>query len=302
MPRPIPSFGPFRGQRRLVRQVRNTIAGCKALGVPFPHSEITGASGTGKNMLAAAIAEAFGAALHDYDASLPPALPSFGEFLRAGQPGDILFIDEVHRLGTRKQDALRAALSRADLQTSILLATDQPAFVQTQISNRLPGKFAIAPYSIGELRAIVFDCAAQSELLLTGQAATAIAAASHGIPRVAKNLLDNLRHFAAAKSCLATSIDVAVVRRCLRANGFDGKGLSVADRELLTAVDKFERASRATLATLVGTDEEAIRQAAVRLMKAGLLAPRSGAGYAVTDEGRAWLQNASTNGKVKING
>ena len=219
---------------------------------PVDHLLFAGPPGLGKTSLAGIVATEVGANLR---VTSGPALVRAGDLaaiLTNIVEGDVLFVDEIHRLGRAVEEILYPAME--DFQLDIVLGKgpsartirlDLPRFTLVGATTRtglitgpLRDRFGFVArldyYEAGDLEVIIRRSARILELDIDSAGATEIARRSRGTPRIANRLLKRVRDFAEVRG--DGRIDLEVARRGLELFGVDELGLDKVDRAILDAV------------------------------------------------------------------
>jgi Holliday junction DNA helicase RuvB len=281
----------FIGQTDLKERLSILIEAARGRSEPIDHVLFSGPPGLGKTTLAGILAAEMGAQLR---ATSGPALERAGDLaaiLSNLDRGDVLFIDEIHRLPRSVEEVLYTAME--DFQLDIVLGKgpaarsirlDLPPFslfgattrvgrVSPPLRDRFGYVARIDYYESGELERIVARSAGILEVGVTGEGAVEIATRSRGTPRIANRLLRRVRDFAAVRA--DGVVDAATAREALVVFEVDEAGLDRVDRAILEAVvHKFGGGpvGLSTLAIAVAEEPETVEDAyEPYLLQQGLL-------------------------------
>jgi Holliday junction DNA helicase RuvB len=240
----------FIGQRQAIDTLKIAIDSARRNQRALDHTLLSGPSGVGKSSIAHLVAGELGSKVHLTSA---PSIEHKGELasvLMALDGGDVLFVDEIHRLSPSLQECLYPALEdrRFDMfgkgrtrsitlqlpKFCLVAATTRPALLTAPFRDRFGLHFNLSHYAPGDVTAIVRRSAQLLEIVIDEGCATEIARRSRGTPRVANRLLRRVRDF--AESCGVRMISRELAARALEQLGLDSNGLDVRDRAYLNAV------------------------------------------------------------------
>lgn len=263
------SLDEFVGQRAVRRQLSVVLDAARGRGEPADHVLLSGPPGLGKTTLAMIISAEMAASLR---LTSGPAIQHAGDLasiLSALQPGDVLFIDEIHRLARTAQEMLYMAMEdfRVDIvvgkgpgATSIPLtlprftvvgATTRSGMLPAPLRDRFGYTAHLEYYSAGDLEAVVIRSAALLEARLGEGAAAEIAGRSRGTPRIANRLLRRVSDYAQVVG--DPTISHRSTRDALELFEVDRLGLDRLDRAVLEAICRHYGGGPVGLSTLAQT-------------------------------------------------
>jgi Holliday junction DNA helicase RuvB len=246
------SFDEYIGQTRVVENLRIAIDAATKRGEPLEHVLFYGPPGLGKTTLAALIARELGAALRPTSGPTLEKPKDLVGILTSLEEGDVLFIDEIHRLGRVVEEFLYPAME--DFQIDFVV--DRGAYAKTiklplkrftlvgattragMLSAPLRERFGIMHhldyYEVPEIEQIVRRSAGVLNVPIDEAGAHTIAARSRGTPRIANRLLRRVRDYAEVRADGA--IDDAIADAALAREGVDSAGLDRLDRAFLQTI------------------------------------------------------------------
>lgn len=290
------------GQERLKQNLKVFIQAAKGRGEPLEHVLLHGAPGLGKTTLAHIIAKEMGANIR---ITSGPAIERAGDLaaiLTNLAPGDVLFIDEIHRLNHVIEEVLYPAMEdfaldvvigkgpaartlRLDLpKFTIIGATTRLSLLSSPLRDRFGAVYKLNFYEPKDMEQIVIRSGKILSVDMQPEAARLIADRSRSTPRVANRLLKRVRDYAQVHS--NGKIDVKLAEQALSMLEVDQVGLDHVDRRiLLTIIEKCHggpvgvQTIAATTGEEIDTLEEVVEPF---LLQIGFLA-RTNRGRVVTD-------------------
>jgi len=289
------------GQEKAKANLKVYIESAKMRGEALDHVLLYGPPGLGKTTLSSIIANEMGVNIRTTSG---PAIEKQGDLaaiLTNLSEGDVLFIDEIHRLSRAVEEILYPAMEDYALDIiigkgpsarsirlpipkfTLIGATTRAGQLTTPLRDRFGVLLKLELYTPEELASIVKRSADILDIAITEDGALSIASRSRGTPRIANRLLKRIRDFALVKGDGTITSDIA--NYALEALEIDELGLDNIDRRMLEAIIKYYGGGPVGLDTLAATiGEEAITIEDVYepyLMQIGFLA-RTPRGRCVT--------------------
>ncbi len=270
-------FSEYVGQEHLKKNLQLAIAAAKKRGEPIDHVLLYGPPGLGKTTMATVIANEMGANIR---VTAGPAIERAGDLasiLTNLADGDILFIDEIHRLHRSVEEVLYSAMEdykldivigkgpaarsvRLDLpKFTVIGATTRAGALAAPLRDRFGMTHRLEFYSESEIEQIISRAAKLLESKIEPKAAALLAERARLTPRIANRLLKRVRDYADVNG--DGIIDTAITTQALQLLEVDELGLDPADRRLLDSIlDHYghQPVGLSTIAALTGDETSTI--------------------------------------------
>lgn len=246
------NFREYVGQERLKKNLKLSIDAAKKRGEPIDHVLLYGPPGLGKTTMATVIANEMGAGLR---VTAGPAIERAGDLasiLTNLQDGDVLFIDEIHRLSRAVEEVLYSAMEdfkldivigkgpaarsvRLDLpRFTVIGATTRTGSLAAPLRDRFGHIYRLEFYTPDEIARIITRSADILESKIDAQASNLLSTRARLTPRIANRLLKRVRDYADVNG--DGIIDTVTTTKALEMLEVDELGLDPADRLMLTSV------------------------------------------------------------------
>ncbi|MHA3773715.1 Holliday junction branch migration DNA helicase RuvB [Verrucomicrobiota bacterium sgz303538] len=247
-----PMFGEFAGQEKVCQRLELMVEAAKGRGDVLDHILLSGPPGLGKTTLAYILSNAMGVNIKSTSGPMIDKAGDLAGLLTTLEKGDILFIDEIHRLQPAIEEYLYPAME--DFKLDIIIdqgpnarsvrlnlpkftlvgATTRSGMISAPLRSRFGMNCRLDYYTAEELQKIIERSAGLLNIDIEPAGALEIAARARGTPRVANNLLRWVRDYAQVKADNRVSRDVA--DKALSMLDIDRDGLDEGDKRILEAL------------------------------------------------------------------
>ncbi len=252
-------LGEYIGQSKAKENLSIFMQAAKQRGDALDHVLLSGPPGLGKTTLAHIIAREMGTQIHSVTGPNVEKKGDLAAVLTNLQAGDVLFIDEIHRLQKSIEEVLYSAMEdfkldliigqgpaartlRMDLPHFTLVgATTRSGLLSNPLRDRFGVQLRLEFYPVVELEQIVIRSARLLGVEVSPEGCNEVALRSRGTPRVANRLLRRVRDFSQVKYSARARIDRNVACEALNLFEVDARGLDAMDRKMLALmIEKFE--------------------------------------------------------------
>lgn len=245
-------FSDFTGQAKIKERLEIAVQAAKQRGESLDHILLSGPPGLGKTTLANIIAKSMGATVKSTSGPTIEKAGDLAGLLTNLEEGDVLFIDEIHRLQKTIEEYLYPAMEdfkldiiidqgpnarsvRLNLPRFTLIgATTRSGLLTAPLLTRFPVRERVDYYSAEQLQTIVARSARLLNIEMDTPGAMEIARRSRGTPRIANNLVRRVRDYAQVRSDGRVTCEIA--DRALAMLEIDQHGLDEMDKRILEAI------------------------------------------------------------------
>ena len=298
------TFNEYVGQDKIKENLRIVIGAAKKRNEPVEHLLFHGPSGLGKTTLAYLVAKELGANIRITSGTALEKAGDVGSILTGLSDGDIIFIDEVHRLNKAIEEVIYPAMENFKLDIvigkgnsaktlqidlarfTLIAATTKISMLSAPFRSRFGANFRLDFYNNKNIENIITRSANLLGVKVEPNAVEEIASASRFTPRVANRLLKRVRDFGQMNN--AEIITKETAKDSLKMLEIDDRGLEETDRKILLAIiNNFDGGpvGLKTIAASISEEEGTIEEVyEPYLMQMGLLA-RTPKGRVVTTKG-----------------
>lgn len=303
------TWGEYIGQDQIKKSLRVHLDACRARGSTPEHMLFYGPPGLGKTTLSHLVASEIGTQMKSTSGPAIEKVGDLASILTNLNPGDILFIDEIHRLNKMIEEVLYPAMERGVLDIvigkgpsartlqldippfTLIAATTRIALISAPLRSRFSGgTYRLDPYSNENMHQIIARTAGILEIPLTDEAIDAIVIRSRATPRTANFITKRVMDYAQVHGGEYT---MDIVNAACTLLGIDQMGLNPIDRSYLEIlINKFDGGPVGikTLAGALDEDEGTIEDVIEPyLLRMGLI-DKSARGRIATDAARLHIQ------------
>lgn len=291
------------GQPKVQRMLSVYIKAANMRHETLDHVLITGPSGCGKTTTASIIANELGEALKVYSGPAIKTVDDLTQILLNVKMGDVIFIDEVHRLGRKCQESLYFAMEQFQIDImqdgvasrvpiphfTLIGATNLYGGLNDAMLNRFPIQVKLAKYSDDDMCGIVRKELEHLNIDATGDAIREIASRTRGIPRNAGSLTKRVCDVAMVSG--TDVIDIDIVNDAMSMMDIYPFGLNADDVEYLSCLDSVRKTGIDTICLMMNTDKQTVEEKIEPyIMRCGLVM-KTARGRVLTERGKELIES-----------
>jgi len=310
----------FIGQDKLIGNLKVMIESSRIRDSHLDHLLLYGPPGLGKTSLAMLMAKEMNSQLHFVSAPSLNKKADLVAILTQVQERDILFIDEIHRMGMALEEVLYSAMEDFKLDIivgqgpgarsiqidlcpfTLIAATTRPGALTAPLRDRFQVHFPFDYYQVTDLKLILEKNLKKINLQATDDALTCLAQCSRGTPRIANRFINRIRDLALIHQ--VTTCNMSLVKEVLKLMDIEEYGLDRIDRLIITTIQQVFNGGPVGIEALASTlhiDKKTIEDVHEPfLLQQGIIA-RAPRGRYLTDYGKT-LQATALAGEVEKRG
>ena len=278
------SFDTFIGQTKVKSNLKVCVESANTLAYPLDHVLLCGPPGLGKTTLAEIIAEELQVRISKF---MGPQLDKIDKlsFLHCQNSYSVVFIDEIHALPRKVEEALYEPLERFTFENqkvrpfTLIGATTREGYLTKPLHDRFTIVETLIPYTQEELATVVKNSATKLSITITADAALEVAKRSRGVPRQANQLLKRISYY-------DRNINTVIAQNALDKIGINNLGLDDLDKRILNTIYKNGPVGIDALSNILGEDRETIESTREPYLVRQEYIRRTERGRCITDKGK----------------
>lgn len=296
-------FTGYIGQEKVKEQVLTAVKSAIIRNAPVEHILFYGPPGLGKTTMAHIVAKARNSGLKEVTGPMIEHPGEIAAILNGLKPGDVLFIDEIHRLDKKVEETLYSAMEDGKINVivgqgeqcksitidlppiTIIGATTRAGMLSAPLRDRFGLTCKMEYYSDDELKEIGHITAGKFELPISDKNLLKLAEVSRGTPRVMNSNIKLIRDYVVANNI--DSITDDVVQKALELYGIHAKGLTDVDIRILDTLSESEKpVGLLSMAHILGEDEGTIENVYEPYLLMNHYIEKTSRGRVITEKGK----------------